>query len=93
MSDHLETDIFGLGFIGYTREEGEAMLRGETIAEPSPGWCSCQHRGDKLRVGTCDLCGIRGQPFEVFACSLHGECSLRRKHSKVKACASCHDRA
>ncbi len=52
----------------------------------------CVHRGEVIRVGKCDLCGFdKGHPFDVLACALHGECSLLRKHSKVKGCAACED--
>lgn len=54
---------------------------------------ACIHRGDKIRDDTCDLCGVKGRPFEVFGCNLHGECSLHRVHSKVSGCAACEDRA
>lgn len=49
----------------------------------------CRHRGDVLRIGSCDLCGSRGQPFEILACGLHGECSLESKHSKMRSCRLC----
>lgn len=51
----------------------------------------CSHRGELIEVRKCDLCGIKGQQFEVFACNLHGECSAGRKHSKVKSCLTCQD--
>jgi len=51
----------------------------------------CSHRGPLLETRLCDLCGIKGQPFEVYACQLHGECSEQRKHSKVRSCIGCPD--
>ena len=55
----------------------------------------CLHRLailDQTRL--CNLCGLeKGKPFEVFGCSLHGECSVGRKHSKVRNCVACSDRA
>lgn len=53
---------------------------------------SCAHRGERLRIGECDLCGIKGQPFDVMSCAVHGECSHTRKHSKVKSCIACDER-
>lgn len=38
----------------------------------------CLHRGLELREVRCQLCGDRGKQVAVFACSLHGECTLRR---------------
>lgn len=51
----------------------------------------CVHRGAKIRDDLCNLCGIKGQPFEVLACALHGECSTHRKHSQVRPCITCPD--
>lgn len=51
----------------------------------------CIHRGQLLETGSCDLCGIRGQPFEILSCAVHGTCSLYRRHSKVVACLTCGD--
>lgn len=55
---------------------------------------ACPHRSLKpIREGRCDQCGYeKGQPFEIFACDLHGECSLHKRHSAVKGCAACEDR-
>lgn len=53
----------------------------------------CTHRQSSVaRIGTCDLCSLKGQPFDVYACDLHGECSLSRKHSKMRSCVNCNDR-
>ena len=53
---------------------------------------SCDHRGALLRVGKCDLCGGRGQPIEIFACDVKGECTLTRRHTKLASCAACPER-
>lgn len=55
---------------------------------------TCAHRGDVIRQQAADLCGLRGQLFDVFACDLHGECSLRRVCFKqtVQSCTACKDR-
>lgn len=49
----------------------------------------CVHLGPKLRDGTCDLCSMKGQPFNVMACAVHKECSTTKKHSNVQSCATC----
>ena len=51
----------------------------------------CIHRGEELETGTCDLCGLKGQSFQIYSCSIHGKCSLTRKHTKVKSCGACDD--
>jgi len=54
----------------------------------------CLHRGEALETGTCNACGMRGQPFAVYACAVHGKCMLRRFRNDrpdLKVCANCHD--
>jgi hypothetical protein len=55
---------------------------------------TCQHRGEKIREGVGDLCGRRGEPFDVFACELHGECVLTRfcRRQTEVCCLTCEDR-
>lgn len=55
----------------------------------------CQHRGEQTREATADLCGYRKKQFPVFACAIHGECSLSRfcRKQTVKSCAVCEDRS
>jgi len=51
---------------------------------------TCIHRLPIIEVGTCDLCGAgKGNPFEVLGCSIHGQCSFDKKHSKIKSCSTC----
>lgn len=70
-------------------------------ADAAPDTFPCVHRGpviDPARL--CDLCSIRGQPFEVYQCGksdrdgnpLYKECSIGRKHSAVQPCISCDSR-
>lgn len=92
MSEPLDGDPHGLGFTGYTQAQAEAILAGQSIASvPDPDSAECANRGELIEVRLCDLCGVRGLPFEVFACQIHGECSKFRKHSQVKSCAACQD--
>lgn len=55
---------------------------------------SCQHRGELLRTEPCEFCGNKGNPVEVLACAVHGECSLKRyKAGKgPMACLTCKER-
>ena len=92
MNKWLEGDPLAIGLNGYWEEDGLAMLAGAAATSgavehffDSP----CRYRGQLVRIGTCDQCAERGQPFEVLACSVHGECSLSRKNRKVKSCLSC----
>jgi hypothetical protein len=56
----------------------------------------CEHRGAVLEVGVCNACGMKGQPFDVFACDLHGQCMVRRYRNDrpdLKVCFNCDDYA
>lgn len=84
-------------------DAGEGPLQPATIlkaqqdqqAQPTqvqiPPVGDCDHRGKLLRVGACDLCGLKGQDFDIFACHIHGECSVNRRHSKIRSCVACSD--
>lgn len=91
MREILDGDPFGIGLTGYTREEGEAILRGDAIPQPSIAEWPCIHRGEVVELGACNVCGLRGQPFEIFACSVHGRCSIGYRHTAVKSCFRCDD--
>jgi hypothetical protein len=71
-------------------EEELAAIR--AAVEPESVDLSCIHRGPQIREDRCDLCGMKGQPFTVYQCSIHEACSLNKVHSKVKGCAACEDR-
>jgi ribosomal protein L32 len=54
----------------------------------------CAHQGDKIADGVCNVCGMKGQPFDVYACALHGQCMTRRFRNDrpdLKVCANCDD--
>lgn len=62
---------------------------------PKPVSLECTHRGDVLRHETCKLCGNREQFVPIFACDIHGECSLRKfkfREKAIKSCLSCEER-
>lgn len=72
--------------------EPPATSHQQLATKPPPPATDCLHRGELLATRTCDLCSIKGQPFEVYQCALHGECSLGKKHSLVRSCLVCPDR-
>jgi glycosyltransferase involved in cell wall biosynthesis len=50
----------------------------------------CAHRSSEPTGELkCDLCGMRGQPFDVYDCQRFGLVSLTRKHSDVRSCLLC----
>jgi hypothetical protein len=54
----------------------------------------CTHLGPVLRTDVCDLCSVRGLPFDVHACDVHGECILQpalRRPGKLRTCTQCRD--
>lgn len=85
------TEAVRENYVSKWQENSGGSVQALALPKPSSSDTSCPHRGAVLRVGACDLCGVRGQPFEVLSCAVHGECSLRRKHSKVKTCLTCKD--
>jgi len=58
---------------------------------PDPGRTrSCRHRGETRREQECPTC--RGVVrLKVFACELHGECTIGRSLAGVACCATCPD--
>lgn len=44
----------------------------------------CEHRGDVIAIRQCQ----RGR-FQVYACALHGECSLFHRRPETRSCAVC----
>jgi hypothetical protein len=52
----------------------------------------CAHRGDVLERAVCNACGMKGQPFDVFACAIHGRCMVRRyrnDRAEIAVCVNC----
>ncbi len=62
---------------------------------PDPRFTTaCSHRGEVLERGTCNACGMKGLPFEVYACALHGRCMTRRYRNDrpdLSVCMNCDD--
>jgi hypothetical protein len=55
---------------------------------------ACVHRGPTIADDTCNVCGFRGQPFEVYACALHGRCMVKRYRNDrpdLAVCLNCDD--
>jgi len=63
--------------------------------KPDPRFSTaCVHRGEILERGVCTVCGMKGQPFDVFTCELHGKCMVRRYRNDrpdLRVCVSCDD--
>ena len=51
----------------------------------------CIHRGQEVRTEQCKSCGGNVQ-IKVFACALHGTCTLSRKVTGATMCSGCPDR-
>ena len=52
----------------------------------------CQHRGDSTRQQECDTCAGKTR-IKIFACAIHGECTLAKKLDGIACCAGCKDYA
>lgn len=52
----------------------------------------CVHRGDVIEKGLiCELCGLKGDLYDVHACSKHGQCSLKKRKHGLQSCLGCTD--
>lgn len=99
-----------LGRHGFTVELGETIegTHGMLYAH-NPAWkaperpapapidnspTACRHRGGALREVACELCSRKDQRETVFACPIHGECTVRRYRSGTseKTCLTCAER-
>jgi hypothetical protein len=64
-------------------------------SKPDPRFTTpCVHRGAVLERSVCNACGMKGQPFEVFACALHGACMAKRYRNDrpdLKVCTLCEE--
>lgn len=52
----------------------------------------CIHRGEVLRTEPCRSCGKRVL-VKVFACALHGECTVQKLIGELARCGTCEDYA
>lgn len=50
----------------------------------------CAHLGAEVRQQECDSCAGKTQ-IKVFACAVHGECTLGKKLDGLACCAGCKD--
>lgn len=59
----------------------------------------CVHRGEIIAAKkTCKICGARGELYDLYACDLHGKCTLGNRSAagdkeKPHVCAGCPDAA
>ena len=89
---------FSQGERGAMPQQKKAGVRPKSIPKTpalkaiTPEELPCPNRGELIdKKRKCDLCSLKGQDFQVYKCSVHGECSIQRKHSKVKSCVACDD--
>lgn len=73
----------------------EATPPGKTAPPRPDQGLDCPNRREALRTETCDICGFRGQPVNVFACAKHGECTpfrfqeIKAGRPLMRDCAAC----
>ncbi len=52
----------------------------------------CAHRGGIIAAKkTCELCGAKGELYDLYACEIHGECSLGSRVRGLTKCLGCED--
>lgn len=63
------------------------------LAEQLAGAAGCIQRGRVIARREADLCGLRGQLYDVHACAIHGECVTRRtcQRQRERFCLNCGD--
>lgn len=50
----------------------------------------CRHLGDVIETRVCNMCGdMKGHPYEIRECKIHGICSERKRDSRVECCLGC----
>jgi len=68
------------------RGPGQGAVRQPQLVAPLP----CRHLGESVRKEACRACRGHVQ-VKVFACALHGECTLGRMLQGTACCARCPD--
>lgn len=48
----------------------------------------CRHLGDSTRQQECDSCAGKTR-IKIFACAIHGECTLGKKLEGLACCSGC----
>lgn len=51
----------------------------------------CKHLGPEIETRLCNMCGMKGQPYQVRECKVHGVCSERTRDNQVQACVACEE--
>jgi hypothetical protein len=79
--------------VAYVRLCGAAPA-GASTSPWTPLMTPCVHRGDVVERDVCNVCGMKGQPFEIHTCELHGRCMQRRYRNDrpgITVCMQCED--
>lgn len=59
--------------------------------ESTPRLGPCANIGDELRREVCGTCGGQQFKLKVFACEVHGECTIEKQLAGIKCCRACAD--
>ena len=66
-------------------------LRKHPCKQAVPRRGPCSHVGYELRREVCGTCGGKQVKLKVFACDVHGECTIEKPLTGIKCCKSCAD--
>jgi hypothetical protein len=92
---HPEPGVVAIGTCGICPYRNLPDREGVEQPKPDPRFTTpCAHRGEIIERAVCNVCGMKGQPFDVFACELHGKCMVRRFRNdrlELKVCVLCDD--
>lgn len=72
-----------------------ATFRSRPATQPRPLSIQagpCMYRGGVVETGAvCELCGAKGELYDVYACKKHGKCSLSKRKQGLQSCGGCAD--
>ena len=64
--------------------------RGIVVVSAASKTAPCLHRGDEPSTLDCPTCAGRVR-VKVFACAIHGECTLAKPLPEIACCQGCRD--
>lgn len=80
----LSKDVFDKGEAGNLPIQKRRTQKPRDVSQP------CVHRGNELRTTECESCNGRVL-LKVFACEVHGECTVQRRVGETAVCLNCHE--
>jgi hypothetical protein len=77
-------------FLYETEPRYRALWDGQSAVPAATAKAACRHRGLSLRTQPCPSCGGHVH-VKIFACALHGECTVAKLLPGSACCQICPD--